>query len=444
MAGALWLYCQQAAGACSSKDKQMKMIQEELDALRVFETRNGAKIGTDVAIIFYDCLQRDLSAPQARALIASQLTRLGKEYSNLPSVSAISIMPQTTLFACRILLTKKYFASISKFKADAAGAGSVLQHRGNVVEYSDGGQRTGKKFHAQSFSVTGPDVNAQLLPAQCARVHAGTAVEMTECTNSTLDMMHQTAQRLQLGSVQEMRVVYAASSILAGVGDRASNQSCHGKQMQKQIEAEMKELPEWDKMTEAEQADVTTFVTGSCGVHAVCNISVAMDRELDRCECMLAPISDVQIQAIPQHQLDELLSSSDTDDDVTLSSNNGGAAADASAHLITRFHFTDLNLLLESRSIPDFCKNHNLNDCWDAADTIEGLCCDLDLVTNCAKLEAMVKAKNRTFEDIISEAIMKLAQEAGPNAWGRARSRGQCSAEKLIYECNKCFTQMTE
>jgi hypothetical protein len=46
---------------------------------------------------------------------------------------------------------------------------------------------------------------------------------------------------------------------LAGVGDRASNQSCHDKQMKKQIEGEMKQLKEWSEMSEAEQAEVTTL-----------------------------------------------------------------------------------------------------------------------------------------------------------------------------------------
>ena len=157
MAGALWLHCE---SVCATKDQKIAMIQQEFDALTVFETRDGAEVGTDVAIMFYDCLQRDISPSQARALIASQLTRLGKEFDHLPSVSAVNNMPQVMLFACRmpVLLTKKYFASISKFKADAAAAGSVMYHRGDAVEYSDGGQKTGKKFPAQSFSVTGSDV----------------------------------------------------------------------------------------------------------------------------------------------------------------------------------------------------------------------------------------------------------------------------------------------
>ena len=106
--------------------------------------------------------------------------------------------------------------------------------------------------------------------------------------------------------------------------------------------------------------------------------------------------------------------------------------------------YDDLNLLHESHTIPEFCKHHDFDDCWDDASSIEGICIDLGLPTSCEKLEALVKTKSKTSEELISEAVMKPTKEADPNAWRVARSRGQCSAERLIYECNKCFTQMTE
>ena len=112
--------------------------------------------------------------------------------------------------------------------------------------------------------------------------------------------------------------------------------------MKKQIEGEMKQLAEWDEMSESEQAEVTTFVTGSCGVHAVCNISVAMNKELARCEYMLAPLSDAQRQEITLGSLDDLLSQPATDDNVTLSGSSDVAANDASAHLITRCSYVSM------------------------------------------------------------------------------------------------------
>ena len=62
---------------------------------------------------------------------------------------------------------------------------------------------------------------------------------------------------------------------------------------------------------------LTYFVTWSCGVHAVCNIGVAMNRELARCEYMLAPLSHAERQEITLGSLDNLLSQPATDDDVT-------------------------------------------------------------------------------------------------------------------------------
>ena len=138
--------------------------------------------------MFYGCLQRGMAAASARELVKSTLQTLGKDFDRLPSISEIKNYPQVMLFATRIHLARKMHKSILHFKSTATEAWQ--EHRGNLVEYADGGQRAMKKYHATSFSFINPDTGkAELLPSRCARVHGGRTSDMNDNTDETLTML---------------------------------------------------------------------------------------------------------------------------------------------------------------------------------------------------------------------------------------------------------------
>jgi hypothetical protein len=133
--GALWHQFQTQG---EDKDRQIKLMQDELDALKHLTCYKDGEFSTEISVEFYDCLQRGLSPKQSRALVIAQLSRRNIKCDRIPSLSVIKNMPQSMLFACRILVTKKYFKAISAFRNKFAD-GSWQKHRGNGVELSDGG-----------------------------------------------------------------------------------------------------------------------------------------------------------------------------------------------------------------------------------------------------------------------------------------------------------------
>jgi cell division septum initiation protein DivIVA len=183
--GAMWEWCQQEF---ANKDMALQQMESELGELKKLEAYKGGQYTTKIRVLFYDCLQRGMSAFSARELVKSQLQTLGKEFERLPSLSEIKNYPQAMLFATRIHLARKMHKSILHFRSTATKAWQ--QHRGNLVEYADGGQRAMQKYHATSFSFINPETGeTELLPSRCARVHGGRTSDMNDNTDETLTML---------------------------------------------------------------------------------------------------------------------------------------------------------------------------------------------------------------------------------------------------------------
>ena len=183
--GVMWAQCQEM---CKNKDAALSHMTSQLQDLKKLETFKDGQYTTKVRVLFYDCLQRGMSAAQARVLVKSQLETLDKEVTRLPSVSQIKNYPQVMLFATRIHLARKMHKSILHFKSTATEAWQ--HHRGNLVEYADDGQRGMKKYHATSFSFINLESGkAELLPSRCAKVHGGRTSDMNDNTNETLTML---------------------------------------------------------------------------------------------------------------------------------------------------------------------------------------------------------------------------------------------------------------
>ena len=183
--GVMWAQCQEV---CKNQDAALSQMTTQLQELKKLETFKDGQYTTKVRILFYDCLQRGTSAAQARESVKSQLETLDKEVTRLPSVSEIKNYPQVMLFATRIHLARKMHKSILHFKSTATEAWQ--HHRGNLVEYADGGQRGMKKYHATSFSFINLESGkAELLPSRCAKVHGGRTSDMNDNTNETLTML---------------------------------------------------------------------------------------------------------------------------------------------------------------------------------------------------------------------------------------------------------------
>ena len=162
--------------------------------------------------------------------------------------------------------------SILHFKSTATEAWQ--EHRGNLVEYADGGQRAMKKYHATSFSFINPDTGkAELLPFRCARVHGGRTSDMNDNTDETLTMLRGIAERMDLPEKTKLAATFSVCSILAAMGDRAANQAAHNRWIREQVQAAMEQLPNWDDMSEENKTLFTTVIEASCGIHAICNIA---------------------------------------------------------------------------------------------------------------------------------------------------------------------------
>ena len=73
--GAIWQWCQ---SQFSEKDAAIRQMKIELKALKTLETFKGGKYTTKIRVLFYDCLQRGMSAGSSRKLVQSMLHSLDK------------------------------------------------------------------------------------------------------------------------------------------------------------------------------------------------------------------------------------------------------------------------------------------------------------------------------------------------------------------------------
>ena len=154
---------------CGTSDNQVGSTKKVGD-------ESGGGYTTKVRVLFYDCLQRgNPCLPNNHGFTSSRCLSksLDIEARKLTSISEIKNYPRVMLFATKIHLARMVHKSPVAFKKSAKEPWQ--KHRGNLVKYSDGGQRAMKKYHAVCFSMINPDTSeAELLPVRCTRAHGGT------------------------------------------------------------------------------------------------------------------------------------------------------------------------------------------------------------------------------------------------------------------------------
>ena len=253
---------------------------------------------------------------------------------------------------------------------------------------------------------------------------------------------------MDLPEKTKLAATFSVCSILAAMGDRAANQAAHNRWIRERVQVAMKELPDWDKMSEADQYLFTTVVEASCGIHAICNIATAGNKELARCEKLLRKMKPQEMAKMTEQQFD-LLFHRNEDNDVDENGSGGTDSEIAASHLVARCTQHDIDFSHRSLSWTQFVENQELavidGDSEGAmmlgCDTIDGISAELNLPV--AELASELAEQHMADGISVEETIMGSVKNANSTP-GFVPRRNQCAAEKYLYEAHKCFTLTTE